>query len=304
MGGQRVGVGGRRVGVGARGVGAEGQGVASRRADQAPGPLRDERPDPGVVARIVQVEAQARWRNEQRLERRPTPEEEARADSIIAVVRAHGVWTRRAEGDTYFSVDESVMLGRLGPYLTRGMVDFLGMQVHEQRGPVADDGALLIPLNELTRRIRWAEGFREAYPGSPVVDVVESRYRWYLAIYLAGLPNTQPFDWRTSELDPEWRESLEHYAENHADLDSGALASRYLDLLEESGFKRNEEIVAFLSELWAGRGHLGGGVPGPRIRGSWLPAGSAAETPGPPKRVEVSRPWDEVALAGCLAVRG
>jgi hypothetical protein len=195
--------------------------------------------------------AMARWRADQRPERRATPEEEARADSIVAVLMYHGVWIDRVEGDIYFSAAESMVLDRLGPFLTHGLRDFLENQADEQRKPVVVDAALMIPLDELTRRLRWAEAFLEAHPQSVVLDVVESRYRRYLAIYLAGLPNTPAFDRRTGELEPDWRESMLRYATNHAGTESGTLVSRYLNLLEVSRFQRSAEIDAFLSELWA-----------------------------------------------------
>jgi hypothetical protein len=193
--------------------------------------------------------AQTRWRAEQRPERRATVEEEARADSIVAVLRYHGVWASRAEGDTYFAADERILLERLGPYLTRSMRDFLWMQVIEQTRPTAEDGGLMITLNELTERIRSAEQFIQTYPESPVLEVVESRLGWYLLVYLAGLPNTPSFDWRTGEFDSERRENMEEYVAAHLGNESADLVVRYLDLLTASDFKRNTEIDAFLTDL-------------------------------------------------------
>jgi hypothetical protein len=199
----------------------------------------------------VGAAAMRRWREEQRPELRPTSEEEARADSIVAVLMANAIWPERAEGDTYFLAKEAILLERLGTYLTGGMRDFLRMQADEQQRPTAQDAGLMIALDELGERIRSAERFLEAHPESLVRDVVQSRYSWYLAVYLAGLPNSRAFDWRTGDLRPEWRESMEQYAIDHEGTESGRLVSNYLDLLAGSGFSRSAEVDTFLSELWA-----------------------------------------------------
>jgi len=196
--------------------------------------------------------AMMRWREEQRTEHRPTPEEQQRADSLVTLLMAHGIWPDHAEGDTYFSANESLLLERLGPYLTGGMREFLRMQAAEQRRPTAKDAALMISLDELMERIRSAERFLEAYPEAVVRNVVQSRYRWYLAVYIAGLPNSPAFDRRTGDLRDELRESIDRYAADHANTESGQLILRYLKLLAASGFARSAEIDAFLSELWTG----------------------------------------------------
>jgi hypothetical protein len=196
--------------------------------------------------------AMMRLREEQRTGLRPEPEAQQRADSLVAFLMAHGIWPAHVEGDTYLFANESLLLQRLGPYLTGGMRAFLRMQAAEQRRPTAGDAALMIPLRELTERLRSAERFLDAYPEAAVWDVVQSRYRWYLAVYLSGLPNSPAFDWRTGDLHPAWRESIERYAADHAGTESGRLVLSYLEQLTASGFARNVDIDAFVSELWSG----------------------------------------------------
>jgi hypothetical protein len=207
------------------------------------------------ISKVAEViddpDFQARWKEQRRLERHPIHEEEAWDDFISRVSGAHGVWVYQAEGDTYFSADEGVLLKKLGPLLTHGMRNFLEMEVDEQRTPAADDAALVIPLDEMTRRIQWTERYLATHPESVVSDVVESKYRWYLAAYMDGLPNTPAFDWHTDELDSAWRESLQNYVTDHPGTESADLVSRYMRLLEASRFKRSAAIEAFLSELWS-----------------------------------------------------
>jgi hypothetical protein len=195
--------------------------------------------------------AMARWRAEQRSERRATAAEEARADTLLAILRAGGVHATRGEGDTHFAVDWATLLDRLGPSLTPALAELLAMQAEEQRRPTASDGALMISLDELALRIRAAELHLERHPGSAATSFVESGFRRHLAIYLAGLPNTPVFEWRTGELEPRWRDHWERYVVEHGETGSGAAVARHLALLESHGFRRSPVVDRALAELWA-----------------------------------------------------
>ncbi len=193
--------------------------------------------------------AMARWREQERAERRATPQEQARSDSLIVLLQAHGIWSRHSEGDTYFTRNESLLLEIMGPYLTRGMHDLLAMEAEEQRRPIAEDAALVLPLDELTRRIRWAEQHLEAYPSSMHADVVLAKYRQYLLLYLDGLDNTPAFDRQTKNLIPLRGEHMEQYVRMYGSSASGRLVSRYLELLQDSEYRRTAQSDELLAQL-------------------------------------------------------
>lgn len=174
------------------------------------------------------------------------------ADSVMAFLAARGVWARRAEGSVVFAVSEAVLLEHWGPYLTPAVQEFLRQRVHEQVHPVADDAALMIPPSEVAQRALWAERFLEVYEGSIVQDIVASRFEWYLAVYIGGLPNTRPFDTPTGVVHPNWRRSFETVASEHGDSAVGRVVSEYLALLERSDFTRSAETDAFLERMWDG----------------------------------------------------
>ena len=182
----------------------------------------------------------------------PTPRDRAMADSVAAFLTARGIWWRRAEGSITFASNEAPLLARLGPYLTPAMQEFLRQRVHEQVHRVADDAAIMIPVNELAERALWAERFLETHPGSIVHDVVLSHFEWYLAVYVGGLPNTRPFELRTGVVRADWRESFEAVASERGNTTVGRVASEYLGLLEASGFTRTAETDAFVREMWEG----------------------------------------------------
>lgn len=182
----------------------------------------------------------------------PTPRDWAMADSVITFLVTRGVWPRRAEVSIVFAVNEAILLERWGPYLTPAVQEFLRQRVHEQVHPVADDAALMIPPSDLAERALWAEHFLEAHAGSIVHDIVASRFDWYLAVYIGGLPNTRPFDTRTGVMHPAWRRSFETIASEHGDSAVGRAVSEYLALLERSGFTRSAETDAFLERMWDG----------------------------------------------------
>lgn len=180
----------------------------------------------------------------------PTDGDKAMADSVVSFLTARGIWLRRSEGSLYLTANEAVLSERLGPYLTPAMQEFLRARVREQVAPVADDAALIIPVSEVAARALWAERFLERHPGSVVHDVVASRFDWYLAIYVGGLPNSDPFDWRTGVLWPALRSSFETVASEHGDTSVGRVVAEYLALLQAADFTRTSETDAFVRELW------------------------------------------------------
>jgi hypothetical protein len=194
--------------------------------------------------------AQARWRAESRTERRATADELAAAAALRSELRAQGIWAFRGEGNTYFTADLQLLTDRVGPFLTTDLQAFMQLQVREQANPTADDGSLLISLDELTERLQLAEQHLSSHPTSPVRDVMASRRDWYRAILLTGLPSTRRFDATTGVLDPSWRQHLEAYVRDNPPSETTALVQRYLTLLSSSGFQRSAATDAFSRELW------------------------------------------------------
>jgi hypothetical protein len=178
------------------------------------------------------------------------PVQIALADSVVTFLAAHGIWSYRAEGDTYFVASEAAVLEWFGRFVTGPVREFLSLSAREQRAPTAEDGGIRITPDELAARLAAADRFLAEHPGAAAHDLVERWYRRYLAVYVAGLPNTPAFDWRSGVLAPELRRSYEQYVSEHGGTASGNVVAEYLTLLEASGYRRQPPVDAYIQALW------------------------------------------------------
>jgi hypothetical protein len=179
----------------------------------------------------------------------------AMADSVISFLARSGIQSARAEGDTYFVAREAALLEWFGRFVTEPTREFLSLWAMEQRAPTAADGGIQISPDELAGRLAATDRFLVGYPDAVAHDLAMSRFRWYLSLYLAGLPNTPAFDWRSGVLVPELHQSYERYISDHAATPSGKLVSEYLALLEVNGFRRQGPVEQFLIALQVAAGH-------------------------------------------------
>lgn len=125
------------------------------------------------------------------------------ADALVEYLRDRGVWTERAEGDTYFYVNDSALLDWFGPLVTGEIRTFLHVWADERTTPVAEDASIQVPLDELERRIVATGRFLADYPTSLVRDPVRVRHGHYIWLYLGGTDNTPAFDTPSGLLRPD-----------------------------------------------------------------------------------------------------
>ena len=180
----------------------------------------------------------------------PSPAEFEMADSIRAFLAERGIATRRSEGNTYFTGRDAVLLERFGRFLTESTRAFLRLMALEESRPTADDGALMIPLEELARRVALSDACLQRFPEAAAIKPFRAQHERYLDLFIGGLPNSRPFDWDTQELLPEWHQSYERYLTEHGDLPSAQVVAEYLRLLEANGFRRTTEVGEYLRARW------------------------------------------------------
>jgi hypothetical protein len=175
--------------------------------------------------------------------------EVVRADALAAFMKARGVWPQRGEGDTYFYPSESVLLEWLGPLVSEQIRQFLRLWADEQARPVAEDAAIMVPRDELERRILATERFLADFPESPVQDPVRVRHGHYLALYLGGTDNSRAFDMNTGVFRLDLRQALEAFAAAHPGTWSARTVAEYLEALRASDFRRTPDVVRFLDRV-------------------------------------------------------
>lgn len=209
--------------------------------------------DPGFQLLVWPDGPMADYRRRmQLLPDRPTaPEEIALADSVVAYLGGGGIWSSRGEGQTHFSASDARLLMWLGRFVTPQIQAFLRFAAHQQAAPIADDAALMVPPDELARRIVTAEQLLYEFPDSPARPFISFRYHQYLAVFLGGLPNTPAFDRQTRALRSDFRQSHEQFLRLHGSTAAGRVIAQYVRLLERGGYTRSPEVDAFLQTRWS-----------------------------------------------------
>jgi hypothetical protein len=175
--------------------------------------------------------------------------EVVRADALAAFMKARGVWPQRGEGDTYFYPSEEALLEWFGPLVSEEIRQFLRLWADEQARPVAEDAAIMVPRDELERRILATERFLTDFPDSPVRDPVRVRHGHYLALYLGGTDNSRAFDMATGVFRLDLRQALKAFAAAHPGTRSAQTVAAYLEVVRASDFTRTPDVVRFLDRL-------------------------------------------------------
>ena len=174
---------------------------------------------------------------------------EARADSLVATLRRHGVWTWRAEGDAYLALSESWLLDGIAPLLTTGTRTFLSLMAVEQETPAAEDASIQVGWDGLAERLAAMDGLIAAHPGAPFLPEAVRARGWYRGLYLRGTDNTPAFGRRTGTLDPVVRASFEDFIVRHGHLPVAAEVREYVSLLRAEGWRRTAAVTAYLRSM-------------------------------------------------------
>lgn len=101
------------------------------------------------------------------------------------------------------------------------------------------DGALVIPLEDLSERQDMAERFLINYKDSGHRQVVGQLYQTYLKLLLTGAENTPIYQFETGDIRPDFTNTIRQYAEGHPRTPAGKACSRWLTVLERNGLKYN-----------------------------------------------------------------
>ncbi|MCD9024108.1 hypothetical protein [Cohnella silvisoli] len=170
----------------------------------------------------------------------PISEEQAasiKVDTIKRLVQetlGGGYKLETAEGFIFPIVDYGKLLS-YGDRVTTPMKTYLDLMATESESASAEDGGLIITLDELSSRTLAAESYVVNFPDSPERSRVEGQFINYLSMYLVGLDNTPIFDYDTFVLLPAVKKQYEQMVASHAGTITGQMTKQLLDVLGKSG---------------------------------------------------------------------
>lgn len=176
-------------------------------------------------------------------------EDQADAKKMISSLAAHGISLTYREGDFFLEPDLTFVYSRLENVLTPGSRSYLQTRIDLSNGFVNENNQPLSPPDSLAHQVVAWEDFLVKYPGYAFKDEILALYIDVLAAYLSGLDQLPLFDPSTKILNHEYQASYLTYMEKYPNRESTKTLKKFYDLLASKGFKYDESLDSFLSEL-------------------------------------------------------
>ena len=171
------------------------------------------------------------------------------AKKMTALLAAHGISISYREGDFFLEPDLAFVYSRLEQVLTPGSRCYLQTRINVAKGFVNENNQPLSPPDSLAQQVVAWEDFIITYPDYAYKDEILALYIDVLAAYFSGLDQLPLFDPSTKILNQAYQTSYLHYMENYPKRESTKTVKKFYDLLVSKGFKYDESLDSFLSEL-------------------------------------------------------
>ncbi len=176
-------------------------------------------------------------------------EDQPAAQKLISSLASHGITLSFRDGDFYLEPDMAFIYSNLDRVLTNSSRNFLQIKINIAKGFNTGDSLAISPPDSLANQIVAWEEFLLTNPGYLLKDEIQAQYVDVLATYFSGMEQLPLFDPNTKMLEPKYQNSYLHYIENHPNLESTKMVRKFYDLLASKGFKYDEELDSFMSEL-------------------------------------------------------
>lgn len=176
-------------------------------------------------------------------------EDQAEAQKLVRMLANHGINLLYREGEFYLEPDMGFVYQHLGKTLTSGSRDYLQTRIKLSREfSGIQDKRISAPDSIVTQISAW-EDFLERNPGYLLKDAVQTQYLDLLNSYLNGLDQLPLFNPESGMVEPVYKESYARYLQANPQRESAKIVRKFYDLLASKGFKSDEEIDKFLSDL-------------------------------------------------------
>lgn len=176
-------------------------------------------------------------------------EDQAESKKLILSLAEHGINLSYREGDFYLEPNLVFVSNHLKGALTAGSKDYLKTKISLSTGGYIEKSEKLSPPDSLAHQIVAWEEFLQKNPNYMLKDEIQAQYIDVLAAYLSGLEQLPLFDANTKMLEPTFQASYIRYIEEYPDRESTKTVKKFYDLLASKGFKYDESLDSFLSEV-------------------------------------------------------
>ena len=176
-------------------------------------------------------------------------DDHSEASKLTTSLASHGIKITYRDNDFYLEPDLAFVTGRLEKVLTTASRSYLQIKINLSNGNSDAKNQRLTPVDSLAHQIITWEDFILRYPNYVLKDEISAQYTDVLAAYLSGIESLPLFDADTKMLNPVYQASYLHFIENYPNRESARQVKKFYDLLVTKGFKYDDELDSFLSQV-------------------------------------------------------
>jgi len=176
-------------------------------------------------------------------------EEQAEAKKMTAQLAGHGIKLTFQDNDFYLEPDLAFVYDHLEGGLTTGSRNYLKTKISLASGITYEDQRPVSKPDSIAYQMIVWEEFMTKHPGYVLNEEILAQYIDALTLYVTGLEQLPLFDPDTKMIAPDYKASYLRYLEKYPDRESTATVKKFFDLLVSKGFKYDETLDTFLSEV-------------------------------------------------------
>lgn len=157
----------------------------------------------------------------------------------LAITTDEGIW--------YLVDNPRYIKDNFQTSLSPGWNDYLDLKILESNQKFASDAAILIPWDDIRKRIIAWEGFMKKYPTFPLSKEIQEHRNNYIEFYLGGMANTSAFDFNSKRLNQKVRKSFERFMAENSQSSAFPLIKGYYQTLKDNNFKDGCHVTQYLA---------------------------------------------------------
>jgi hypothetical protein len=187
--------------------------------------------------------------NQKLMEQFANKEARSEAMKLSALLEKHGILLTLREGEFYLEPDPSFLYNHLEKALSTSSRNYLQTKI-QLAGSTMDgkNQPVTAPDSLSLQMIAW-EKFLINHPAYVLKDEILAMYIDAMTLYLTGTEDQPLFDPVSKVIDPEYKASYQRYLEKYPDRESSKTVKKFYDLLSSKGFKYDESLDLFLTEV-------------------------------------------------------
>jgi hypothetical protein len=164
------------------------------------------------------------------------------------VLIADGFKLSSSEGSVYIDSNPDVISNFFMDYLSSAGKQFYSHYAAELNRPYAEDGGIIISLNDIGDRLLFWDDFSAKHPDYVFTSAANNYKSAYLDALLLGMDNTSAYDYDSKKWSEEFLGEYKLVISKSPQSGVSKILNAYLQLLSESEFMYNEKVQAFADQ--------------------------------------------------------